>query len=54
MSECCVKIVLVFVVFFDGMVFFYSFDDDIWLIICIVLNGYYGNEINFVLIKERK
>lgn len=38
----------------DGMVLLYSFDDDTWLITCIVPNGYYGNEINFALIKERK
>lgn len=53
-SECRAKIVSVFAAPPDGMVLLYSFDDDTWLITCIVPNGYYGNEINFALIKERK
>lgn len=54
MSECRAKIGSVFAAPPDGMVLLYSFDDDTYLITCIVPNGYYGNEINFALIKERK
>lgn len=54
MRECRAKNVSVFTASLSGMVLPYSFDDGTWLITCIVPNGYYGNEINFPLIKERK